>query len=327
MKKALVTGANGFLGAWMTRRLLDEGYDVTALVRQNSDLTELGSCKPRYAYGDVTDLSSLQAAFREQDVIFHLAGVISYKPADDPLMFRVNVGGTQNVVNICEQQQIALVHVSSVVAVGASTTPVSLTEDSIYNVAHLKMGYFDSKKQAEDLVINSARTGKIRAVCVNPSTIYGFGDARKGSRKNQIKVASGKMPFYTSGGVNVVAAEDVVNGILLAHQKGRNGERYLLTNENMTIQSLFERIARAAQAKPPKLYMPNWLLHSIGFTGDQLQKVGVNIGISSVNAITATMFHWFDSHKARHELGFNPGPADHAIEKSVQWMHDHNYLK
>ena len=331
MERVLVTGANGFLGAWLTRYLLAEGYDVTALVRKKSDLSELALESPdmktlKLAYGDVTDIDSLKKSFQDRQIVFHLAGIVSYNPADNTLLKKVNVEGTRNVVEVCSEHKIRLLHVSSVVAVGAAFVPQVLNEDFGYNIAHLHMAYFDTKKEAEDLVVAAARAGRIQAVCVNPSTIYGFGDARKGSRKNQIKVARQKMPFYTSGGVNVVAAEDVVKGILLAVKNGKNGERYLLTGENMSIQQLFQKIAAAAGVKPPGFYMPNWLLYGIGFAGDRLQKLGVNIGVTSVNAQTAMMYHWFDSSKAQKEIGFVPTSADAAIAKSVSWMRDHGYL-
>jgi dihydroflavonol-4-reductase len=326
--KVLVTGANGFLGAWLTKRLLLEGYEVSALVRKNSDLSELEGVKPHYVYGDVTDKASLQATFKDHEIIFHLAGVVAYKKADYEKLYKVNVGGTLNVVEVCTELKIPkLLHVSSVVAVGGSFTPKALNEDFQYNVGHLNLGYFDTKKMAEDIVRTAAKGGKINAVCVNPSTIYGFGDARKGSRKNQLKVARGELPFYTSGGVNVVAVEDVIEGILLALKYGKNTERYILAGENITIKSLFEDIASFAGVEAPRLLMPDWLLHTLGFAGDRLAPLGVDIGLSSVNAHTATMFHWFDSAKAQKDLGFKPTPAISAIEKSVQWMKDNGYLK
>jgi dihydroflavonol-4-reductase len=292
--KALVTGANGFLGAWLTRRLLEEGCQVSALVRKNSDLSELSHCKPVYVYGDVTDRASLLTAFRDQDVIFHTAGVIAYRESERPLMDRVNVQGTQNVVDVCVELAIPrLLHISSVVAVGASITPAPLNEKSAYNISHLNMGYFETKRLAEKIVLTAAWNKKLHAVCVNPSTIYGFGDAKKGSRKTQVKVANGKFPFYTSGGVNVVAVEDVVDGAIKALEKGKSGERYILSSENLTIKDLFQTIADCAGVKAPQFLMPNWLLHAIGITGDQCYKLGLDIGVSRTNAYTASMFHWF----------------------------------
>jgi dihydroflavonol-4-reductase len=325
--KVLITGANGFLGSWLTKRLLDEGHQVRALVRKKSDLSELSNAKAQFVFGDVTDKNSLLDTFKDQEIIFHLAGVIAYKRSERKLMEKVNVEGTENVIDVCQTLNTPqLLHLSSVVAIGASTKPVALNEQSEYNIHHLDLGYFETKKKAEDLVLAAAKTNRIRAVCVNPATIYGFGDAKKGSRKTQVKVARGKFNFYTSGGVNVVAVEDVIEGILLAVKNGKNAERYILSSENMTIKDLFTRIAGFANVKAPGILMPDWALHALGITGDTLNRLGIAAGLSQENAYTASMFHWFDSTKAQKELGFKPRPANEAIENSVRWMKDNGYL-
>lgn len=325
--KVLVTGANGFLGALLTKRLLEEGHQVKALIRKSSDLSELASAKPEYAYGDVTDAKSLVENFKDQEVIFHLAGYIAYKKSERPLLDRVNVEGTRNVVEACAALKIPkLLHMSSVATVGSSFTPQVLNENSPYTIHDLNLGYFETKKQAEDIVVEAAKQNRIQAVCVNPSTIYGFGDARKGSRSNQIKVARGKLGFYTSGGVNVVAAEDVLDGILLALNKGKNAERYILSSENMTIKALFEKIANCAGVPAPKVKMPNWFVHGLGIIGDATASLGIKVGLGRERAYTATMFHWFDCQKAKNELGYSPRSADIAVENSVRWMKDHGYL-
>ncbi len=326
--KVLVTGANGFLGSWLTKRLIADGHVVTALVRKSSDLSELAGIEPQYFYGDINDIDSLKKSIKDQEVVYHLAGAIAYNKADRPLMEKVNVEGTQNVVQVCtELKTPKLLHLSSVVAIGSSFKKEVLNENSEYKIKNLNLGYFETKRKAEELVMAAAKAGHLHAVCVNPSTIYGAGDAKKGSRKTQVKVAKGNFPFYTNGGVNVVAVEDVVQGILLAVDKGRSGERYILSGENMTIKELFQKIADFAEVPAPKIFMPNWALHSLGAIGDMLTALGLKGGISQENAYTASMFHWFDSTKARRELGFNPRPSDQAIEKSVSWMKEHGYLK
>ncbi len=326
--KVVVTGANGFLGSWLTRRLLAEGHDVTALIRKTSDISELEGIDPTYVYGDINDPASLEIAFKDKEIVFHLAGAIAYKKSERLLMEKVNVQGTQNVIDACTKLNTPqLLHLSSVVAVGASFKPEVLTEESNYAIQKLNLGYFETKRKAEQLVMAAVGENKIRAVCVNPSTIYGAGDAKKGSRKSQVKVAAGQFPFYTNGGVNVVAVEDVVDGILLAAQKGKNGERYILSSQNITIKSLFEKIAAFAGVDAPKILMPDWGLHTLGTIGDSLNALGLKGGISRENAYTASMFHWFDSTKAQKELGFIPSSSDAAIENSVRWMKENGYLK
>ena len=320
--KALVTGANGFLGSWLCKRLLNDGHQVTALIRKNSDISEIENLKIDYAYGDVTDLNSLREAFKNKNHIYHLAGVVAYKASDREKMNQVNIEGTRNVVQICEEQKTEqLLHLSSVVAVGASFKPEILNEDSEYTISNLNLGYFETKHIAEKIVMHAAAENKINAICVNPATIYGPADAKKSSRKMQTKVAQGKLPFYTGGGVNVVSVVDVIDGIINAVQYGKNGHRYILGSENLTIQKLFEIIADCAGVSKPKIKIPTPLLHALGFIGDL-----TGIGISQENAYTASMYHWFDSAKAKNEIQFKPSDSTAAIESSVRWMKDHGYL-
>lgn len=327
--KVLVTGANGFLGSWVTRALVQDGHEVHALVRKNSDLSELNGVSCRLVQGDVTDIPSLLESFKGMDAVFHLAGVIAYKKSQRAMMDKVNVQGTANVVSVCREYKVPrLVYLSSVVAVGAGFTSQDvLNEKSAYNVHELNLGYFETKHEAEKIVKAACDKGEINAVILNPSTIYGAGDAKKGSRKMQLKVAKGKLKFYTSGGVNVVAVEDVVQGILSAWKNGRNGERYILAGENLLIKDLFGLIAEAAGVTPPSLQLPDGVLHAVGALGDCLEKMGLKGPLSRENAYTATMYHWFDSAKAQKELQFRPRPAKEAIQNSVRWIKEHGMLR
>ncbi len=326
--KVLVTGANGFLGSWVTRALVNDGHDVYALVRPKSDISELDGVNCKYLYGDVTDIRSLLEAFKGMEAVFHLAGVIAYKKSERALMDKVNVQGTANVVAVCREHKVKrLVYLSSVVAVGAGFSEQEiLNEQSEYNISDLNLGYFETKHEAEKIVKTACDKSEIDAVILNPSTIYGAGDAKKGSRKMQLKVAQGRLKFYTSGGVNVVAVEDVVQGILSAWKNGRKGERYILAGENILIKDLFALIAAEAGVKPPSQLMPDSVLHIVGTIGDFMELCGLKGPLSRENAYTATMYHWFDSSKAQKELGFKPRSAKEAIHNSVQWVKDHGLL-
>lgn len=326
--KALVTGANGFLGTALVKKLVDDGHEVYALVRKGSHCEGLSEINCHFVYGDITDFDSLRIAFQGMDAIFHLAGVIAYKKSDRPLMDKVNVQGTQNVIDACSMLKMKrLVYISSVVAVGASVTANEiLSEASVYNLQKQNFGYFETKRIAEERVIHACKEGKIDAVILNPSTIYGEGDAKKGSRSTQVKVARGKFKFYTPGGVSVVALEDVVQGIISAWKSGRTGERYILSGENITIKKLFELIAIEANVSPPRILMPRFILIFLGYLGDFMNFVGIKSSLSSENAQIACLFHWFDSKKAQTELDFHPRSAREAIHKSVQWMKDQHII-
>jgi dihydroflavonol-4-reductase len=323
----LVTGATGFVGTWLVRELVRRGEEVRVLHRPSSSLQDLAGLDIVSRPGDVTDPSSVRDAVTGVDTVFHLAGVVGYSRAMRPLMDEVNVHGTHNVVEAMRLNPRArLVYMSSVVAVGASFDGVPLNESSPYTLQHLNLGYFETKRLAEEIVCEASRRGQIDAVILNPSTIYGAGDAKKGSRKTQVKVAQGKLPFYTSGGVSVVSVHDVVAATLRAREVGRAGERYILSGENITIHNLFKRIAALAGVAPPRIGLPDPVVQILGKTGDWLEKHGRKGPLSSENAWTAILYHWFDHSKAAKELDFHPRPAQEALGESVEWMRQNGLL-
>ncbi len=309
--KILVTGASGFVGEWLTRALLNESHDVHS---QRIDILEP---------------LALERALHGVEIVFHLAGFVGYKKSDRARMEEVNVTGTANVLHACKSAKVRrLIYFSSVAAVGASFDGKSpLNENSPYNLAHLNLGYFETKRKAEKLVAEASRRGDVDAVILNPSNIYGPGDAKKGSRSTQLKVARGEFPFYTSGGVSLVHVADVVKAAIRAIEDGRAGERYILSGENWTIKKLFSEIADTAGIKAPAIYLPNFAIHMLAFTAATLERVGKKGPVSSESAQASILFHWFDHAKATRELDFHPRPAREAVRDSVAWMRAQGLLK
>lgn len=326
-KKVLITGATGFIGQWLTERLHNEGYEVHALVRNPSVATEIKPFVHTFHKGDVTLPESL-SCIQQMDQVYHLAGVVAYDPRDRQKMEQVNVDGTRHVVEAClKNTRVRLIYLSSVVAIGASEKAQPLDENSPYTIAHYNLGYFETKHEAEKIVLNACKDQNLNAVCVCPSTVYGPGDAKKGSRNMQLKVARGKLKFYTNGGVSIVSIHDLLDLIVKVAQSDIRGERIIASGENITIKELFEIIAKRAGRPAPSILIPNSLLSLLGSIGDAMNRVGLKGPMTSENAVTARMYHWFDHSKATRLFGFKPRPAEQAITESVDWMIEHGYVE
>lgn len=323
MKKALVTGATGFVGKNLVPRLLAEGFQVTCLAR--SPQPELFDKSVVWQQGDILDPeSSLQKIIKGHDSVFHLAGLIGYKKSLYQQMMTVNKFGTANILKAAMHSDVEnFIYLSSVAAIGASLTPNHiLTETSPYNLSNYEFGYFQSKHEAEELLKSISSNHAIKTYILNPSTIYGAGDALKGSRSVQVKVAKGAFPFYPPGGVNVVHIQDVIDSIIKISNVGQKNERYIIANQNLTLKDVFQMIAKFGGVKPPTFSLPALALLGLGYTGELLTLLGARSAFSLENARVASFFHWFDNHKSIQNLGNTYRSSESAIEESVRWIYD-----
>ncbi len=326
-KKALVTGATGFLGRHLVKDLCNLGVEVSILARKTSNMEPFVGLPIKVHYGDITDRLSLLKACENQDYVYHLAGFIAYKKSDREMMDKINVDGTAALLDACITHKIQKVlHLSSVVTIGANIKPEPIDETFEYNLAKYNLGYFETKRLAEELAINAFKQNGLPVYLINPSTIYGAGDGTKGSRKTQIKVAKGTFKLYPPGGVNVVYAKDVIKAIHLCLEKGQPARRYIISGDNLTIKELFAMIASVAGVPAPNIPIPRFFMKGMGHFGDFIRYLGAETSLSSETAITASLYHWFNNQRARDELGFKPTPARTAIEESISWMKQQGLL-
>ncbi len=323
--KVLVTGGNGFLGSTLARNLVDKGYGVRILHRKTSDMQLLHGLAYESALGDVTDLDSVDRACGDIDFVFHVAALISYSPREYQKMYDVNVGGTENIIKAILKNKVKrLIHTSSVAAVGASFDETPLNEKSIYNMGQFGFGYYDTKKEAEDLIGQYIKTTDLDAVILNPSLMYGPGDFLKSSRSTQLKVAAGKIPFYSYGGINAIDVGDAVEGHIRAIEKGKRGERYILGGENLTIKALFAWIAGFDGHRAPWIPLPDLVMRSASKVTGLISQIGLKSNLSSDSLYISSMFHWYDTSKATKELGLVTQSPFNAVQKSLRWAKDHD---
>lgn len=319
----LVTGANGFLGSHVVKKLATEGHSVRAMIHEGND--NLGWFKGQIVKGDLLHYNTLLKVSEGMDCIVHVAGAMSSRPKDRKKLYAVNVDGVKNIIRVAAEKKCKLIHLSSCVAVGANRKRGDgpLTEHSQNITVGKNFANYDSKRMGEELVLSAALNDEIIGVVLNPGLIYGAGDARKEIRQGNVKAARGKLPFYTDGGVNIVHVDDVVSAISVSLEHGQNGERYLLTGDNITVKELLTSISAAAGAKAPTIKLPTFLLKTFALIHDLL---GLKGQLSRENVFSATSFHWYEHSKATRDLNFKPKPYKLAISESVQWMRENHYL-
>ena len=307
--KALVTGAAGFIGAHVSRVLSSEGVAVRAFDAQEPPAHAAAS---EWAQGDVLDPGALRRAVDGCDAIFHLAAVYSYYRRDAARMQHVNVEGTRNVLAAAGERRV--VHTSSAATCG----PVpgrQATEADSPPAWELKVAYKRSKIESERLALDAG------ALVVNPTTPVGPGDARPTPTGKMIRdVAAGRARAYVSStGLNVVSVEDVARGHVLAYERGRAGERYLLGGEDLSLGELFAMVARAAGREPPRVALPFPLVLAGAWLADRaLAAAGREPELLVLDAVRlARIPAFFTSDKARGELGYSWRPARQALEEAV----------
>ena len=316
----LVTGASGFIGSWLVRKLKHEGHKVRVLCRKSSQFPLIKDLDFEKAFGDITQPQGLSEAFKDIDTVFHLAGYIGYKKAERPIMQSINVEGTKNIFNLSRSHNIkTFVFLSSVTAIGAGFNPLQiLNESSPYLLGPYKFGYAETKREAEDYVLKT--NSDMKVFCINPSTVYGPGDMLKNSRKNQLKVMQGKLKAYPRGGVSIVGVHDVVDAIYKSVELARHGERYILSGENLFIKDLLFKIAEISKSSPPRFQIPGLILNTLGLIGDYLTQ---GKPLDSETARIVQLFHWYENTKAKKELEFQPQPTEVVLDSSVAWAKKH----
>ncbi|NEQ88038.1 MAG: NAD-dependent epimerase/dehydratase family protein, partial [Moorea sp. SIO2I5] len=257
--KAFVTGGTGFIGAHVVRSLLEAGYSVRALVRPTSQLDNLQGLDIEVVIGDLND-PSLSQLMQGCQVLFHVAAHYSLWQTDRDLLYRNNVEGTRNVLQSAGKAGIErTVYTSSVAAIGVGKPGEIVDETHQSPVEKLVGDYKKSKFFAEREAIKAAESGQ-DVVIVNPSAPIGPMDIKPTPTGEIIvRFLQQKMPFYLDTGLNFIDVRDVAQGHLLALDRGKKGDRYILGNQNLSFKSLLEQLAEITGLSAPQKTVPVWL--------------------------------------------------------------------
>ena len=330
-KKILVTGGTGFIGSRLACKLAEDSFnEVHVLVRGTSDLTSLEECLDRIVLerGDVTEAHTLDGRFEGIEEVYHCAGITYMGSKPNPMLPKINIDGTRNVLAESRRAGVRrVVHVSSVSAVGFGSQSQPLNEESPWNfLQYIDLEYPKTKHIAEQIVAEEVRNG-LDCVIVVPAFVFGAGDINFNAGRIIKDVYNRRVPFYPMGGVCVVDVEIVAEAMISAMAKGRTGERYIIGGDNVSYKDLTSTVMRVTGVRQPLLPMPLWAARTIhrllGLLNlrDKVSKL-FNMNLYTV----ASQFLYFESSKAKRELGMRSEPYEASIRRTFEWYRDRNML-
>jgi dihydroflavonol-4-reductase len=320
----LVTGASGHIGAHVIRHLLAQGRAVRALVRATSNLQGIAGLDVEIARGDVRDRGTLVAALKGCSVVYHLAAVVAEWAPDPSLILETAIDGTANLLQaIASVSGIErVVYTSSVAAVGMSRAPGEWRNEAHYtreDTTH----YSVAKTRAELMARELAAERGIPLIIVNPAVVLGSLDYRRTpAMQIIIRFLRHHIPFYYTGGVNIVHVDDVARGHLLAAHKGVVGERYILGGDNLTVLDFLSLLGDLTGRPSPRIEVGQRTLSAVGWGAELLARLqGSPPFITRARAQSIVgRYAFYDSAKARQTLGYTARPAREVLQDAVRWV-------
>ncbi|HEX3501689.1 MAG TPA: hopanoid-associated sugar epimerase [Stellaceae bacterium] len=325
---ALVTGASGFVGSAVTRELIARGWRARVLVRPASDRRNVDDLPVEIAEGALEDAASLRAALAGCSHLFHIAADYRLWVRDPEAMFRANVDGTQMLMEgALEAGLQRIVYTSSVATLGIRSDGAAADETTPSSFADMVGPYKQSKFRAEEAVRRLVAERGLPAVIVNPSTPVGPRDIKPTpTGRIIVEAASGRMPAFVDTGLNLVHVGDVAIGHVLAAERGRIGERYILGGEDLSLADILAAVAELAGRSKPWLRLPLAPLMPVAWLAEGLASItGKEPFVTRDGLRMARKKMYFSSAKAASELGYAPRPVRQGLAEAIAWFRQAGY--
>jgi dihydroflavonol-4-reductase len=326
--KAFVTGATGFVGSHVARLLEEQGADLRLLVRAGSRRENLAGLRADLVVGDLTDPASLRKGMEGCEAVFHVAADYRLWIRDPKPMYATNVNGTEAVIEAARAAGVRrTVYCSSVATLGFGYDRKAVNEESPVKVDEMIGHYKRSKFLAERKAVELAAKGA-EVVIVNPSTPIGEQDIKPTpTGRIVLDFLLGNFPAYMETGMNLVDVHDVARGHLLAFERGRRGERYILGGENLTLKQILDILGDLTGLPSPSMRVPHAVAMAFAafdqtFNG-YMRKREPRATIDEVRM--GKKFMWVDSAKAERELGYTHGSVREALDRAAHWFAAHGY--
>ncbi|WOH02871.1 hypothetical protein DCAR_0522261 [Daucus carota subsp. sativus] len=332
--KVLVTGASGYLGGRLCHALLAQGHSVRAFVRPTSDVSSLPLDENiEFSYGDVTDYSSLLVAASGCQIIFHSAAIVEPWHPDPSIFIAVNVGGLKNVLKAFKETGTIekIIYTSSFFALG-STDGYVADESQIHSGNYFCTEYEKSKVIADKMALDAASEG-VPIIPLYPGLIYGPGKVTTGNIVARLIIErfNWRLPGYIGQGADKVSfshVDDVVQGHLAALNKGRPGERYLLTGENASFMQVFDICATISGTGKPRFSIPLLVIEAYGWLSVFASKIMGTLPIISPPTVNVVRHQWaYSCDKAEKELDYKPRSLKEGLGEVLPWLKSLGMIK
>ncbi len=325
----LVTGANGFVGCHVVRALLSQRTPVRAMVRPAADRRALQGLDCELVFGDIRNLDDVERAVRGCDCVYHVAADYRLWVLDERPMYAANVQGTRNVITAAHAASVRrIIYTSTVGALGIGSDGLG-RENTPVTLEAMVGPYKRSKFMAEQEAVKAARAG-IPVVIVNPSTPVGPYDYKPTPTGRVIvDFLNRRMPAYVDTGLNLVPVEHCAQGHLLAAQRGRIGEKYILGGENLTLKEMLLRLSRLSGLPAPRIRLPFPIALGFAFGAEAVARTFTHrpprASLTEVRMARKKMF--FDSAKACAELGYETSPIDDALSRAIKFFRTSGFAR
>ena len=320
--KALVTGASGFVGSAVARALVERGVAVRALVRRGSPQQHIAGLDIEFVTGDLRDAESVRRAITGARYVFHVAADYRLWARDPNEIVENNMRSTRIVMEEAQAAGVErIVYTSSVATLRTGPSGETFDESVNMDEAQTSGAYKRSKLLAEKVVVEMTKQG-LPAVIVNPSTPVGPRDVKPTPTGRLIvEAAAGRVPAFVDTGLNMVHVDDVAEGHLLALERGRIGERYILGGQNAGLADILATVARQTGRKPPRIKLPRAAVYPVALAAEAVaRRTGREpfITVDGLKMSKNRMF--FTSAKAEHELGYRARPYSEGISDAIDWF-------
>jgi dihydroflavonol-4-reductase len=326
--KAFVTGATGFVGSHVARALAEQGAELRLLMRPTSRTENIADLRAEVALGDLRDPETLRNTMTGCESVFHVAADYRIWVRDPDEMYRANVEGTKAIIAAARESGVRrIVYCSSVATMGFTKTGQVVDENTPVSVAEMVGHYKRSKFLAEQMALEAGRSGG-DVVVVNPTTPVGENDIKPTpTGRIIVDFLMRKFPAYVDTGLNLVDVKEVARGHILALEKARAGERYILGGENLTLKEILDKLSALTGLPSPSLRVPHAVAMTFAafdqfFTGVVRNKEP-RATIDAVKMGRKKMFA--SSAKAERELGYRAVPVESALRRAVEWFQAHGY--